>query len=614
MSVLVCNNLDIEVAGAKLLQDISFRLEKGDKAGLIGPNGSGKTTLLRTVLGEHPYERGEISCVDSVGYLPQQVQAGERDGTVFDAMLEQRTDILKLREKLRYLELAMSGEAEEKTIERYGTLTERYEGLGGYILEANIRRILSGLGLEQEQTKPVRLLSGGQKTRLALGKLLLQEPELLILDEPTNHLDLEALEWLENYLAGYKGTLLVVSHDRYFLDRIAGRILLIKNGGIRSYRGNYSEYELQGALEEKTLAREAEKINKKIAGLEEYIRRHRAGIKARQARGREKQLQRLNRIEIAEVKKALKLKLGKQVRSGSKVLEVNDLSIRYGEKQVFGGVSLEVRRGDKIALLGKNGVGKTSLLKAVAGAVPYEGVIKTGANVTIGFFSQEHEDFGRENTVLEEIRYSSTMNDPQARSVLARFGFSGEDVFKPLAVLSGGEKSRLALCKLFLSEGNLLLLDEPTNHLDMETRMILEEALSEYEGTALIVSHDRYFLDKIVNSVAVLTSQGLRIFPGDYTDYREYMEEEGEKEKAEALNEQPANAYREESRNSRRKARRLQQLEEKIEKTEVLLKDIERDLHSSLGGYEETLALHQEYERVSRELDELMAEWLSINE
>lgn len=614
MSMLVCKNADIEVAGEILLQDISFRLEKGDKAGMIGPNGAGKTTLLRAVLGEHPYDRGEITCTFSVGYLPQQVQADEAEGTVFEAMLEQRTDLLELREKLRSLELAMAGEAEEKTIEQYGSLTERYEHSGGYVLEANIRRILSGLGLEEEQSKPVHLLSGGQKTRLALGKLLLQEPQLLVLDEPTNHLDLEALEWLENYLAGYKGALLVVSHDRYFLDRIAGKIFLVKNKCLKSYRGNYTEYELQRVLEEKTQAREAERINKKIDGLEEYIRRYRAGIKARQARGRQKQLEGLNRIETARKDRSLKLKFGKQVRSGNLVLQVNDLSIKYGIKPVFEGVSLKVRRGDRIALLGKNGVGKTSLLKALTGAVSYEGVIKTGTNVTIGFFSQEHEDFGTENTVLEEIRYSSTLNDPQARSVLARFGFRGEDVFKPLAVLSGGEKSRLALCKLFLTGGNFLLLDEPTNHLDMETRAILEDALIEYEGTVLAVSHDRYFLDKIVNSIAVLTSQGLQMFPGDYTDYREYMEKESEKEKTDVSSTQPARVYREESRSSRRRERRLQLLEEKIKETEVLLKDIEQELHSSSGDYQEALRLHQEYERVNQELDELMAEWLSMND
>jgi len=614
MSMLVCKNADIEVAGEILLQDISFRLEKGDKAGMIGPNGAGKTTLLRAVLGEHPYDRGEITCTFSVGYLPQQVQADEAEGTVFEAMLEQRTDLLELREKLRSLELAMAGEAEEKTIEQYGSLTERYEHSGGYVLEANIRRILSGLGLEEEQSKPVHLLSGGQKTRLALGKLLLQEPQLLVLDEPTNHLDLEALEWLENYLAGYKGALLVVSHDRYFLDRIAGKIFLVKNKCLKSYRGNYTEYELQRVLEEKTQAREAERINKKIDGLEEYIRRYRAGIKARQARGRQKQLEGLNRIETARKDRSLKLKFGKQVRSGNLVLQVNDLSIKYGIKPVFEGVSLKVRRGDRIALLGKNGVGKTSLLKALTGAVSYEGVIKTGTNVTIGFFSQEHEDFGTENTVLDEIRYSSTLNDPQARSVLARFGFRGEDVFKPLAVLSGGEKSRLALCKLFLTGGNFLLLDEPTNHLDMETRAILEDALIEYEGTVLAVSHDRYFLDKIVNSIAVLTSQGLQMFPGDYTDYREYMEKESEKEKTDVSSTQPARVYREESRSSRRRERRLQLLEEKIKETEVLLKDIEQELHSSSGDYQEALRLHQEYERVNQELDELMAEWLSMND
>jgi len=461
-------------------------------------------------------------------------------------------------------------------------------------------------------------LSGGQKTRLALGQILLREPDLLILDEPTNHLDIEALEWLENYLIAYSGAVLVVSHDRYFLDKISEKILLIQDGGVKDYRGNYSEYELQRTLELKTLSREAERMNKKIADLEEYIRRYGAGIKAKQARGREIQLKRLNRIEVPQDSQSLKLNFGKQVRTGDKVMHITDLAVEYDQKVIFEGVSLELIRGDRLALLGKNGVGKTSLLKAIGGSVSYKGQIKLGSNVIIGYYSQEHENIGDRDTIIEEIRYSSTLDDPEIRNLLARFGFRGEDVFKQIDVLSGGEKSRLALCKLFLSNGNLLLLDEPTNHLDMQTREVLEEALRDYEGTFVTVSHDRYFLNRTVDKIALLTPKGLKIFAGDYTSYREFLESELKNDNKEKSSEQEDSAtarnYQEESKNNRRKEQKLQKLEQRIHELENLLQELEHQLELVIDDYEEALRLQQEQETVQLELDSLMAEWLDLLE
>ncbi|HHV63814.1 MAG TPA: ABC-F family ATP-binding cassette domain-containing protein [Peptococcaceae bacterium] len=618
MSILVAKNLNIEAAGNTILENISFRLEQGEKAGLIGANGAGKTTLLKAIVGEIEPAQGEIHCSVSIGYLPQTAVNSSDSCSVFEAMLVERQDILDMRNRLRHLEIRMSQNTETKILEQYSNLLENYQRAGGYALEAQVRRILSGLGLSQEQDKVVSALSGGQKTRLALGKLLLKEPELLILDEPTNHLDLEALEWLESYLEEYTGAVLVVSHDRYFLDKVVSQILLIQNGGLKQYRGGYSEFELQYATEQLTLRREAEKIKKKITSLEEYIRRHKAGIKAKQARGREKQLKKISPVEIPSVEKSININLKTNLRSGDLVLKIEDLSISYEQKKIVENVQLDLRRGNKIALLGHNGVGKTSLLRAIIGKVPYEGKIRLGANVKIGYYSQEHENIGLRDTVIDEIRYSCNLEDPEIRNLLARFGFRGEDVFKPIRVLSGGEKSRLALCKLFLEQGNLLLLDEPTNHLDMETREVLEETLIEYDGTLIVVSHDRYFLNRIVNRIAVLTPKALTIVDGDYTSYRELMDKEALERDLENSDkcEQPRTAkiYLEESKEIKRKERKIRQLEEKIEETEAQLKDLERKLELAGSDYEQILELHNQHQNLQGKLDDLMQEWLAMQE
>jgi ATP-binding cassette subfamily F protein 3 len=573
MSILFCKNLQVEVAGSTLLHDISFQLEPGEKAGLIGANGAGKTTLLRVITGELPSAGGLMECRAEIGYLAQSAPDEDQSGTIFDSLLRERRDILEMRHRLHSLEQKMSQTTDDKIMDQYSGLTEKYEYAGGYALEAKIRRILAGLGLEKEQDTDVRALSGGQKTRLALGKLLLREPELLILDEPTNHLDLEALEWLEIYLSDYRGAVLVVSHDRYFLDQVVEKVLLIENGTLKSYTGNYSEFELQRAVEEKTLAREAEKMNRKISALEEYIRRHRAGIKARQARGRETQLKKLTPVAGFQTGKPKPLNISLQAggRAGDRVLEINGLSVAYGAKRIFENVSFELRRGARIALLGKNGAGKTSLLKAVIGEVSCEGSVKTGANVRIAYYSQQHEGLGAGDNVrdiMDELRYSSNLDDPQIRSVLARFGFRGDDVFKPVSALSGGEKSRLALCKLFLTQGNLLLLDEPTNHLDMDTREALEAALRHYDGSMIVVSHDRYFLDRLINRVALLNSRGVRIIEGDYSTYRRIMEDEPEKSKGGEEEDKTSMNYQAESKNNRRRGKKVKRLEELIEHTE----------------------------------------------
>ncbi|ADY56455.1 ABC transporter related protein [Syntrophobotulus glycolicus DSM 8271] len=622
MSILVCNGVNIDAAGETILHNISFRIEAGQKAGLIGANGAGKTTLLRALVQEIPCSRGEIFCTASIGYLPQAVIFGLEEGTVFDSMLAERKDIIELREKMRFLEIRMAQEAEEQILEQYSTVMSRFENAGGYALEAQIRRILAGLGLEKEKDKLLFTLSGGQKTRLRLGRILLRKPDLLILDEPTNHLDLDALEWLEGFLGDYEGAVLIVSHDRFFLDKILDTVFFVKEGKLTSYKGNYSEFELQRKIEEISGDREAEKTAKKIRSLEEYVRRYKAGVKAKQAHGREIQLQKLtaSAVKTAGAASQVSISFGETARSGDRVLAIEDLAVTYNNKRIFQNAAIDLRRGQKVALLGKNGVGKTSLLKAILGKINHEGRIRLGANVKVSYYAQEHEDFSRKATIIEEIRDVCKMEDPAIRALLGRYGFRGDDVFKQVKVLSGGEKSRLALCKLLLANGNLLLLDEPTNHLDAETREMLEEALIEYEGTVLVVSHDRYFLNRIINEVALLTPEGIRLHRGDYLSFRQAYAQwsEQEKDQQAALAQEKdvfsARNYREEAREQKRKDNKLKQLESKISEHEKKLQEIEGKMEGVETDYREIITLQEEHDQTKAELDKLMEYWLEISE
>ena len=613
MSVLFCRNCGVDISGEPLFRRVSFALESGEKAALVGPNGAGKTTLIRACLGDIRLESGEVQILGSYGYLPQ-TPIIEDEGSVFECVLRERADLLQMQDQLRELEEKMALTHSEKVMEQYAALTESFERQGGYALEALVRRILAGLGLEEEINSLVNTLSGGQKTRLALCKLLLRSPELLILDEPTNHLDIAALEWLEGYLRDYPGALLIVSHDRYFLDRTVSKVFCLENGELKGYSGDYSEFELQRALESLTMTREAERLANKIAKLEEYVRRNKAGVNSKQARGRESQLQKLKPIQVTKTDHGLAISLGSGGRSGDRVLLMEDLSITYGARTLFSNVKLDLRRGDRVALLGKNGVGKTSILKAILQQTSFGGTIRLGANVKVAYYSQEHENLGSSGTVMDEIRDISNLKDPEIRSLLACYGFRKDDVFKLISVLSGGEKSRLALCKLFLEQGNLLLLDEPTNHLDTETRGVLEEALEEYDGTVLVVSHDRYFLDKVVNKIAELTTQGLLLYEGDYTGFKEYKQQE--EAAAAPIERSSKSSYQDqqETRNVAREKKRLKQLETEIEELELLLQKLEAELALADTNYELAMKLHEECEKVKIRRDSVLEEWIAGND
>ncbi|HZK52991.1 MAG TPA: ABC-F family ATP-binding cassette domain-containing protein [Desulfosporosinus sp.] len=613
MSVLFCRDCGIDISGEPLFRRVSFALEQGEKVALVGPNGAGKTTLIRACLGDVRLESGEVQILGSFGYLPQ-TPIVEDEGNVFQCVIQERADLLRMQEQLRELEEKMALTPTDKVMEQYAALTELFEGQGGYALEALVRRILSGLGLEGEIDSLVTTLSGGQKTRLALCKLLLRSPELLILDEPTNHLDIEALEWLEGYLRDYPGALLIVSHDRYFLDRTVSRVFCLENGGLKGYTGNYSEYELLKILEDKTIGREAERLANKITKLEEYVRRNKAGVNSKQARGREIQLNKLKPIQVTKVDHGLAVTFDSGVRSGDRVLLVDDLSISYGARTLFQKVNLDLRRGDRVALLGKNGVGKTSILKAILRQAPFAGTIHLGANVKIAYYSQEHENLGSSGTVMDEILGVSKLKDLDIRSLLARYGFRNEDVFKHVSILSGGEKSRLALCKLFLERGNLLLLDEPTNHLDAETRGVLEEALLDYDGTVLVVSHDRYFLDKIVSKIGELTTEGLSLYEGDYTGFKEYKQQADANVAPVERSAKSSYQDQQETRNQAREKKRMKQLELDIEELELEVKTVEEALALAGTNYELAMKLNEESETLKKRRDKVLEEWITESE
>ncbi|KUO72032.1 MAG: ABC transporter ATP-binding protein [Desulfosporosinus sp. BRH_c37] len=613
MSVLFCRDCGVDISGEPLFRRISFALEQGEKAALVGPNGAGKTTLIRACLGDVRLESGEVQILGSYGYLPQ-TPVVDGEGNVFQCVLQERVDLLQMQEQLRDLEEKMALTPSEKVMEQYAALTELFESQGGYALEALVRRILAGLGLEAEMNSLVTTLSGGQKTRLALCKLLLRSPELLILDEPTNHLDIAALEWLEGYLRDYPGALLIVSHDRYFLDRTVSRVFCLENGGLKGYTGNYSEYEILRILENKTIGREAERQAKKIAKLEEYVRRNKAGVNSKQARGRENQLNKLKPIQVTKVDHGLSITLQSGGRSGDRVLLIENLSITFGERTLFQNVQLDLRRGDRVALLGKNGIGKTSFLRAILHQAPYTGTVRLGANVKVAYYSQEHENLGISGTVIDEIRDVSKLKDPDIRNLLASYGFRNDDVFKLVSVLSGGEKSRLALCKLFLERGNLLLLDEPTNHLDAETRGVLEEALQDYDGTVLVVSHDRYFLDKVVYKIAELTTKGLSVYEGDYTGFREYKQQEETTAAPIERIVKPSYQAQQDTRNLVREKKRMKQLELEFEELELEVQTLESELALAGTNYELAMKLHEECETQKKRRDKVLEEWIAGNE
>ncbi|MDK2984595.1 MAG: ATP-binding cassette, subfamily er 3 [Clostridia bacterium] len=609
-----------------IFEDISLIINAKEKVGLVGPNGIGKSTFLKCLAGEEPLDEGQIIVGKDirVGYLAQAGDLFSGEEKVIDLMLSEYEDLLSLRSEITKLETMMSDPAiyaqEHKLDEvmaRYSKAAEKYERQDGYSFESKIKGMIKGLGFEEADfNRPISTFSGGQKTRLALAKLLLREPELILLDEPTNYLDIKAVEWLEDYLATYPGAILAVSHDRYFLDRFVERILELTSQGLQSYPGNYTRYLILKEKKLQTELKEYRKHQEKIKRLEEYVNRYRAGVKSKQARGRQKQLQKMSKMEkpqILEKKAAISFNMLRD--TGEIVLEMEDINKSYPGKKLFENLSLKIYKGEKVALLGDNGVGKSTLLKIIAGQIQAAGKIRYGSRVKIAYYDQEHENLSEENTVLDEIYTGPHITEHEARSVLGRFLFAGETVQKKVKNLSGGERSRLVLAKLFLQEANFLIMDEPTNHLDVNTREMLEDALSEFPGTMLFVSHDRYFINRLATRVLELENEQLTEYVGDYDYYRwkkqDLLGEQLLREKQRKIKQKQVQ-LQQKVKNKKDSVFSLEDLEKRIEELEERANELTAMLGDSStynNSGQEIRNLTEQYDDVNSELQRLYGMW-----
>lgn len=534
--ILSCSNISRSFGDNHILKRVSFHIEEHEKAAVVGINGAGKSTLLKIIIGDLAPDEGSVTWAKgaSIGYLAQH-QDLEGAETIYDALLEVKRPILEMEERLRNLEQSMksaSGEELEAMLSEYSRLNHAFELENGYACRSEITGVLKGLGFsEDEFSKPIQALSGGQKTRVSLGKLLLTKPDILLLDEPTNHLDMESIAWLETYLKGYSGSVIIVAHDRYFLDRVVTKVIELDNGTATVFSGNYSAYsdkkamlrdaQIRAYLNQQQEIRHQEAV---IAKLKSFNREK----SIRRAESREKMLDKIERLEKpVEINDSMDIRLEPDVVSGNDVLTVTDLSKSFDTQTLFTHGSFEIKRGERIAVIGNNGTGKTTLLKIINGLILADaGEIRLGAKVHIGYYDQEHQVLHMDKTLFQEIQDTyPNMNNTQIRNTLASFLFTGDDVFKLIKDLSGGERGRVSLAKLMLSDANFLLLDEPTNHLDITSKEILESALNRYTGTVLYVSHDRYFINRTATRILDLTGQSFVNYIGNYDYYLEKKED-----------------------------------------------------------------------------------------
>ncbi|NOZ29401.1 MAG: ABC-F family ATP-binding cassette domain-containing protein [Chloroflexi bacterium] len=634
MSILIARDLAKSYGALDVFQNVQLRIEHGDRIGLVGPNGQGKTTLLKIMAGLEPPTAGSVTHARAlrIGYLPQDPPpAGSR--TLYADLLEIFHDLRRQAETLRALERQMEATTDEAELERllarYGDLQARFELAGGYDYELRIRRVLSGLGFsESEYHQPLAHLSGGQRTRALLARLLLEEPDLLLLDEPTNHLDLAAVEWLEETLLQWKGSLVVVAHDRYFLDRVATRIWEMARGRVTTYRGNYSQYVVLRAEHLEQQRREWEKQQEYIARTEEFVRRYKAGQRSKEARGRLRRLERFKReqaIERPQEGRRIRLDMTTQIRSGDLVMATRDLIVGYDPNApLFRCPDLEIRRGHTVALIGPNGVGKTTFVKTILGEVPpLAGEIRLGASVKVGYLPQVPTDLAPDQTVLDAIlEVAPNLTLEQARRFLGRFLFTGDDVFQTIDTLSGGQRSRVALARLSLLGANFLILDEPTNHLDLESQEILQEVLARFPGTILLVTHDRYLVEALATHVWDLQAGKLSAYEGGYTEYLAQRAAEREAASADGKSRtSSARKGREREREERRRrqrerrqAERAMAIEEKIHALEAELARLGEEIE--VAGRNQEVARVEElgiaYAEAERRLHELMEEWAAL--
>ena len=530
--ILSCSNISKSFGTDSILNHVSFHIEEREKAAVVGINGAGKSTLLKIIVGKLAPDEGSVVIAKgkTLGYLAQH-QDLDSGRTIYDELLEVKRPIIEMEERLRTLEVNMKrsqGEELESLYQTYSRLSHEFELANGYAWKSEITGVLKGLGfLEEEFSKPVSTLSGGQKTRVSLGKLLLSKPDIILLDEPTNHLDMESIAWLENYLLNYQGTVVIVAHDRYFLDRVVTKVVELDNGSSTVFQGNYSAYSEKKAMLRASILKAYLNQQQEIKHQEEVITKLRSFNREKsikRAESREKLLNKIERIEKpTEVNDAMNITLEPDIVSGNDVLTVRGLTKGFDGQTLFSDVDFEIKRGERIAIIGNNGTGKTTILKIINGILAADaGEIRLGSRVHIGYYDQEHHVLHSEKTLFQELSDTyPNMNNTQIRNVLAAFLFTGDDVFKLIGDLSGGEKGRVSLAKLMLSEANFLILDEPTNHLDITSKEILENALTHYTGTVLYVSHDRYFINKTATRILDLTHNTLVNYIGNYDYYLE---------------------------------------------------------------------------------------------
>lgn len=631
--------------GQALLKDINFTVEDREAVGLIGINGCGKSTLLNIITGSEGYDKtpeglGSVNIAGkaSIGFLRQNSGLNS-ELTIGEEMKNAFAPLLETLDKMKVLEKKMADGGDIDSISHeYAELSSYFEARDGYRIDVKIKQVLNGMGFGSTPTdRVISTLSGGEKTRLALAKLLLEEPNLLILDEPTNHLDFETLMWLEDYLKGYKGAIIIVSHDRYFLNKVCTRICEIEQGRLTSYRGDYSSYLVQKKMNSERQLKEYEAQQKEIAKLEDYVAKNlfRAST-SKMAKSRQHMLDRIERIDKPLMyTKPPKIKLEYDIEPTKDIVRVVDCPLVVGEgadkKELIKSLTMNVRRGEHVAIIGANGIGKTSILKLIQGIIPHEGGnISWGGNVKISYFEQEHAILDPRKTVLEEImdRYPR-LSEQQARSVLGAVLLTGENVFKPISVLSGGERAKLCFAIMALNRGNVLVLDEPTNHLDLSTKEVLEDALAEFGGTIILVSHDRYLLNKVASRIIEIKHDEVNSYEGNFDAYSEAvnaarqlkMQSEAEIKRAEeekAYKENKARQYRSKEQRAAdaQKRNRIRELEKEIEDTEVLIFELENDISDPeiASDYSKMSEKCKELEEAKTSLDQKMDEWAELSD
>jgi ATP-binding cassette subfamily F protein 3 len=639
MILLNCSNIGKSYGIDTILEQVSLNIYKNDKIGLVGVNGAGKSTLFKMITGEILPDSGEIykSKELVIGYMAQNYEI-DSEKNIWDELLEVFAPLIEMEKKIKVLEKKMEQTSDvhhlDELVHQHAELCEEFKDKNGYGFNSHIRAVLVGLGFEDEQFNlPIKYLSGGQKTRVALAKILLQNPLMLLLDEPTNHLDIQAVEWLENFLADYSGSVMIISHDRFFLDRVTNRTIEIENKKAVCYDGNYSNYIKQKQVNREQQWKQYHLQQKEISRIEGIIEQQKQWNREkniRTAESKQKAIDRMEKVDKPEnLPDNIRFKFQTRIRSGNDVLAVEGLSKSYGENHLFSNIALNIRSGEKVFLLGGNGTGKTTLFKILLDKENKDsGWIQWGTNVIPGYYDQEHSDIDITRTVLDEVADANPeLTQTEIRNALAAFLFRGDDVFKNISVLSGGEKGRIALVKLMLSKANFLILDEPTNHLDIYSREALENALLDYNGTMFIISHDRYFINKIASRIVGLESADLTEYIGNYDDYVEKRKKmhavEMKNQTSAPIDESSSTpskeqyeSQKEKKANERRIQKLIAELEEKISETEIQIQELEQQLCNPevFSDHEKAFEISSKINHLKEKLDEFYAEWGSLHE